>query len=190
MSSKTHTEEFISQYEKIGHEVENMLNDLTEEQINWKPSQKEWSVGECIQHLNITLKEYLPNLEAAVNDADQMEFAMKDPLKYSLMGRFLRKMDPPVKLKLKSPKMFKPEKSNLNVSELLKDYKVLHEQLLNFIKKSELIDLNKTKFPSPVTSLIKVRAGEYFEFTAAHERRHLWQAKKVMEREGFPPGRN
>jgi phage host-nuclease inhibitor protein Gam len=186
VQGKTHTEDFISQFDKIGREVEDLLTSLNNEQVNWKPSPKSWSVAECIKHLNKTLEEYLPNLEKTVNDAEQKDFVVKDPIKFTITGRFFKSFEPPYKLKLKTPKIFKPEVSFIEKEKLLNDYKSLHEKLIQLIKKSELTDLNRTKLSSPVTSLIKVRLGEYFVFTASHERRHLWQAKKVLERGNFP----
>jgi hypothetical protein len=37
-----------------------------------------------------------------------------------------------------------------------------------------------------VTRLVKISLGQVFPFIAAHERRHLWQARRVREDANFP----
>ena len=54
------------------------------------------------------------------------------------------------------------------------------------LRKAAGIDLNGTRFVNPFLSLIRFSMGSGFQIIAAHERRHLWQAKQVRGRAGFP----
>jgi hypothetical protein len=48
------------------------------------------------------------------------------------------------------------------------------------------LDLKKIKISSPVNGFITYSLSDCFEIITYHEVRHLNQAKKVMETEGFP----
>ena len=47
-------------------EAEALVKPLTHEQFNWKPSSEEWSVAECIEHLNKSGQAYEPAFEQAL----------------------------------------------------------------------------------------------------------------------------
>jgi len=48
------------------------------------------------------------------------------------------------------------------------------------------IDLSRSCVRSPLASWIRIPLGSAFASMAAHERRHLWQARKITEMAGFP----
>src|SRR5438270_12876252 len=41
---------------------------LTTLQLNWKPSQGAWSVGQCLEHLRAANEVYLPAISASLSD--------------------------------------------------------------------------------------------------------------------------
>src|SRR5258707_14504557 len=45
-----------------------LVDELTEEQLNWQPAPGSWSVGQCLEHLCITNEAYLPPISVAVNE--------------------------------------------------------------------------------------------------------------------------
>ena len=46
-------------------DAEGLVGDLNEEQLLWRPAPNQWSVGECLEHLNITHRQWLPLMEDA-----------------------------------------------------------------------------------------------------------------------------
>jgi hypothetical protein len=50
------------------------------------------------------------------------------------------------------------------------------------------LDFGRVKVRSPFVPLLRVDLESAFLVVAAHERRHLWQARRVTEEEGFPAG--
>ena len=53
---------FISDTESVIKDFEK-FKILSEDQINWKPSQEKWSIAECVDHLVVTNKLYLKEFE-------------------------------------------------------------------------------------------------------------------------------
>ena len=48
------------------------------------------------------------------------------------------------------------------------------------------LDLGRIRFGTPVLSLARVTMAEAFEMPALHEPRHLAQAERVKQAEGYP----
>ena len=46
--------EIISELETISTDTQKTFGGLAAEQINWKPSETGWSVGQCFEHLKKT----------------------------------------------------------------------------------------------------------------------------------------
>ena len=47
----------------VAEETTRAFNQLSAEQINWKPSEAEWSVGQCFDHLIISNHPYFRIIE-------------------------------------------------------------------------------------------------------------------------------
>jgi hypothetical protein len=55
----------------------------------------------------------------------------------------------------------------------------MQDQILDCLEQANGIDLSRVKVSNPVTNLFKLSVGQEFAFTAAHERRHVWQAQQI-----------
>jgi hypothetical protein len=62
----------------------------------------------------------------------------------------------------------------------------LQEEFLLCIEAANGIDLSRTKVNNPVTRWFRLSLGQELAFNAAHERRHLWQARQVTQERDFP----
>jgi len=91
----------------------NNFSYLSENQLNWKPSSENWSVGECINHLLTTNKLYLDKIEKIMNLSPSE--SEKDYLySQSFMGKMITKAVDPVNVKkFKTFKVFLPDKSTV-----------------------------------------------------------------------------
>ncbi|MEJ7615904.1 MAG: DinB family protein [Pyrinomonadaceae bacterium] len=45
------------------------MGGLSARQLNWKPSPEQWSIGQCLDHLMNTNKQYFPLIEKLVAGA-------------------------------------------------------------------------------------------------------------------------
>ena len=59
-------ERLLYQNEVIVMDARGLVTDLTDDQFNWAPDAKRWSVGQCLEHLNITYGKWLPHFEETV----------------------------------------------------------------------------------------------------------------------------
>jgi len=48
------------------------------------------------------------------------------------------------------------------------------------------LDFNRVRFRNPFVPLLRFTVGTGLMIINAHDRRHLWQAQRVKEFEGYP----
>ncbi|MDC1211902.1 DinB family protein [bacterium] len=155
------------------------LSQLTESQLNWKPSPERWSVLECIEHLNRYAEFYNPEITARLAKAKPSKTGR---FKSSLLGEyFSQSMLPKEKLnKMKTFAVMNPDQAKLDPS-VIGQFQQYQKELLDLLSKSREVDLQKTKTSISISKIIKLRLGDTFRVLIYHNQRHLTQAEKVEE---------
>jgi hypothetical protein len=86
---------------------------------------------------------------------------------------------------LTAPKVFRPAESS-DIDQPLEKFLKQQDRFIEFVRKTEGVDYNKTKLRSPVTPLMRYSLADAFVVTVVHGWRHLGQARRVRETPGFP----
>ena len=94
-------------------------------------------------------------------------------------------MEPPPKRRMRTFPILTPPATILARDEVLRTFAASRDRLLERVRAAGGLDLKRAIVVSPVSRLIRMPLGGYLEFLAAHDRRHLWQAKQVREAPGF-----
>lgn len=163
------TKQIINQVEKLKENDSQMLA--------WKETPVSWSILECLEHLNLYGDFYLPQIKHKIKNSNTKTEA---EFKSGILGNYFAKSMLP-KEKLNKMKTFK-DKNPLN-AKLDKSVidKFIHQQieLLDLLNKSREISLNKVKIEISISSLIKLKLGDTFQFFINHIIRHLHQIEKI-----------
>lgn len=180
-----------NEFRATGVEAEALAAGLTPAQLWWRPEPDRWSVGECLDHLVRTGEAYLEVLDDAIGEGRRRELFAEPPYRRSLMGRFLIwTLEPPPRLKVPSPEIIRPRLPGGGeaLSDPLPRFLALRARLGERLEAAEGLDLGRIGMPSPFFSWMRFDLGSAFRIVAAHERRHLWQATKIVDERGFPAG--
>jgi hypothetical protein len=160
---------------------------LSAEQINWRPGPGRWSVAECLQHLGVSAQEYETRILAAARTARARALFSSAPSRFSwLTRRVIQEMEPPPRSRQRSPRRFRPPAESLEPTEILARVEATARTWDQCLTESADLDLVRVKVRSPAVPLLRFRLGALFAIIAAHERRHLWQAREVCGSPGFP----
>lgn len=182
--AKQHLSECIASLEELEKEVRILLNKLSLEQLNWKPSPKAWSVAECIAHLLIVFEKYEPAVNQALLKATHQEESKF--YKPTLLGKiFLNFVKPNHKVKIPAPSALRPTQSHYDLDIVKKYFAYLHK-VKEFMQASKGKNLNKIKIPSSVSKLIRFNLGDYFKIEVWHNLRHFQQILRVCNEPDFP----
>ncbi len=179
-------QEYRRQFEVIQSDAQNLLCGLSESQFIWQSNLYQWSIGHCINHLIVTGRDSLGNLQNAIIEARAKELFSQGPFKYrSIEKWFVRQMEPPVRVKMKAPKAYAPT-LECSSYELIHDFFLVQEEFLRCIEEARGIDLSKAKVWNPVSKWVRFSLGQEIALNAAHNRRHLWQVREITMSKGFP----
>ncbi len=174
------------QLEEFEEEVLELTEALSDAQLLWRPSANGWSIAECLDHLNVTGFELLPRVDRAIADTQRQGHRREGPLKPRWRARiFAHMMEPPARLRAKAPEIFLPrwpEEPRKVVRELVD----LQGELIKRLHEADGLDLSSAQIASPAARFIKLSLGEWLLVTVAHQRRHLWQARQLLEDPAFP----
>jgi DinB family protein len=177
----------ISETEKNSEAARALTSDLSETQLNWKPSAERWSIAQCLEHLAITSSKFDAYFSAALDRAREKWPVTNGPIyKPSMVGGWLAKqVNPEGGRNFPAPKVFRPSDSS-GIHGSLRMFLAQQARFLDFVRQSAGIDYNKTRLRSPVTPLMRYSLADAFVITVLHGRRHLAQARRVREMPEFP----
>ena len=149
---------------------------ISPENMLQRPSNHGWSMGECIEHLAITTRNYLELADKAFLNAPRAA----GPYKKDFTGRLLAwYLDPPYRRKDKTLPAYEPPK--LTAERVLPDFLASQEQLLARLEQANGLALDQIKVRSSFNEKIAYNLYSFFCILAAHQRRHLWQADNVRK---------
>jgi hypothetical protein len=170
----------------IDVEARHLVADLDDDQANWQPDDgRAWSIAQCFDHVAITTRSYVaPMTEAAVL-ARARGYERGGPIAPGLFGGwFARVMEPPPRQRVPAPQSIQPA-ARREKEEALEAFLAAQREVEDLLRASADIDTN-VRFRNPFIPLVRFRLGAGFLITAAHARRHLWQARRVRESPAFP----
>jgi DinB superfamily len=169
------------QLNAIDSDLTALLAGLTSEQAAWRPSTAAWSVAECLDHLAVTNRIYLAAMQQAATHARDQGKLRKGPATPGRFGAwFIRSLEPPVKPRRgwKAPKAIRPRPSP-DLAEAAADFYASQQHVRAFLNANADLDLTGILFPNPLMPVIRFSLATGLNNIAAHERRHLWQARQV-----------
>ncbi|HEY6508455.1 MAG TPA: DinB family protein [Vicinamibacterales bacterium] len=183
-------EAFRQEFDAVAADAGGLLAPLSDAQFYWSPSPERWSVAQCVEHLNVTARNYLPMLDDAIASAKRWGVYGNGPFNYGWLGPwFVRTMDPPVRRRFKAPPIFQPTtqaappRKRTDIEAAFRGYQV---QFVDRLRQANGVDLAKARVRSPASKWLRLPLGSAFALMAAHERRHLWQARQLLARPDYP----
>jgi hypothetical protein len=146
-----------------------------------------WNVAECLDHLAITNRVYLRAMEVAAVRAHRQQRTRRGPATPGWVGRcFLNAVEPPaslestVKRRFKAPAIIRPRNAPA-LSDALSDFLASQAEVRTFLRSYADIDLAGVHFRNPLVPGIRFSLATGLHVIAAHERRHIWQARRVQQ---------
>jgi len=157
---------------------------LPPETLAAKPSPEQWSAAQCLEHLNIYGRYYLPAIEKAIQEAKRKGSSATDSFTSGWLGDYFAKLMRPkpggqLKSKMKAPKNAVPA-ANPDPRAMLAEFIDQQETLLKLLSAATAVNLNQVRIPISIAPWLRLKLGDTFLFLTAHIERHLLQAERAF----------
>lgn len=177
----------IEAHENAVETLDQLVAGLSDEQINWKPEPKTWSIAECIDHLNQGLATYVPRMTPKIEKAHAKGKTGAAPYgRGTFTGRFIVNFLKKPSKKAPAPKAFKPSASVFEVGDVTDRFRENTRRFIALAEQADGLPLGKIKMGTPVSPMLRVSLAQAFELHTLHTPRHLGQAQRVKDHDDFP----
>lgn len=164
-----------------------LARDLNAGQLNWRPAEHAWSVGQCLEHLYFANEVYLPPI------ADALEGRPASPVQEITPGWagrwFIRTyIDPSTqRTRGRAPGKIAPAR-DIDAA-VLDRFLRSNDVARDLVRRASAYDVNRIRFVNPFVPLVRFTVGTGLEIVWRHQRRHLLQAERIRQESGFPRSR-
>ncbi len=156
------------------------LIDLPKDKLTIKPSAEEWSILECIDHMNKATELYIDQIEEKI---DHLRPSRKEQFKKTWLANKFTKMLAPteqgeIKSKMKTLAGFVPHSNpdTTVVGRFLNNC----DRIEKILKKANNNDLRSFKVTTALGPILKFYIGDALDFILTHNQRHVIQVKNTL----------
>jgi len=177
---------FRAQFEQLSTEADVLVAPLSDQQFTWQPAPDIWSVSLCLDHLNVTARQYLPLMDDGIAEAVRRGLYGRGPYAYNWIGRMIvYSMQPTTRIRTRAPVAFRPTPGRSR-HDVMAAFRAFQVQYIDRLHQANGLDLARARVTSPVVRWVRMPLGSSFAAMLAHERRHLEQARRVISADGLP----
>ncbi|HJQ11004.1 MAG TPA: DinB family protein [Gemmatimonadaceae bacterium] len=174
----------VDSLEAAQGKLRTLSDNVSDTQWNRHPATDAWSAADCVEHLNLTSRAYVPLLREAIASARLMKAPPARNYRMDLPGRFLAFMMRPMKHigkfkigRVKTTGPFTPRGGQPR-DQLLSDFVRLQSDLISLTRSADGLPIDRVKIQSPFGNM-RYNAYSALEIVAQHEHRHLQQAEEA-----------
>ena len=175
----------VQSLESAQSHLRRLTDTLPDPDWNRKPAADRWSAAECVEHLNLTSRAYIPLLRDAVARAGEVRRAPKTHYRHDALGWFLSKMFGPLRhlgkirlVRVKTTPAFEP-KPGRSRTEILSDFVRLQAALISLVRSADGLPIDDVKIISPFGGRMRYGAYSALVIVSRHQHRHLEQAEEA-----------
>ena len=187
MSPRPEIDELLAQTEAAREDARSLCGGLSAEQLLWRPAPGAWGIAECLDHLVRSGGWFVKQAGHGLADARARGLRAEGPFRLPWLDRLaVRVLEPPVRaLRVRAPSGSAPP-ADLDPRSAVAAFVQLQDALAARVRECDGWDLRRARTRSPWHSAIQLSLGGLLQVTLAHERRHLWQARRVRQGPDFP----
>lgn len=177
--------ELRSQFRQIADRASAAFGEMDEAVLVRRPVPERWSAAENLMHLNLSVDQFFPIWREALTG---MARTPRDNYRLDFWGRVvIWLLEPPPRFRLASAPKAAPVSAQDPPGVALREFLTRQEQMLEMLDAAVGLALDEVKMRSPFDSRVRYSIWSSFCVTAAHERRHLWQAERALAAMGQWP---
>ena len=148
------------------------------DETSWatRPAPTEWSASDCLVHLNLTSRAFVPLLRDALAEGRGRGGTPRCHM--DLMGSLVW-WAAPLRVPVKTTEPFVPPGPERRPA-VLEEFDALQEQMMRFVEDADGLDLVALRIVSPFDARLRYNVYSALRIIAAHQRLHLSQAERAV----------
>lgn len=158
------------------------LRSLSTEQLNRRPGIEKWSVGQCLEHLNIISGYYLPSIKAQLQLARARGSTARPRVRSGWLGRrFTESARQNLELSdiFKVRKQYAPTGVRLT-GTVVEAFTRQLDELLRLLLLARQVDAGTVRIPNPMYPWLRLRLTDVLERLVASFERYVRQAEQAV----------
>jgi hypothetical protein len=178
--------DLIAEARALGAEIEGRFGGLSPAQLNWRPNEKEWSIGYCVEHVIIVNTGYFAPIRQILAGTKPKTFWERLPLLPGLFGSFLiRALEPGAKGYVPAPKTFLPSSTDIS-GDIVARFAAQQRELLDLMERCRSLDAAQIIVTSPAADFVTYSLIDAYRIIVVHLQHHLHQTSKLLAMPEFP----
>lgn len=170
------------QFDSIRNDVEDFAGMLTPSQLEWRPDASAWSIAECVEHLNDSTAQDVARLTGLIAVARAVSRGSLAPYRRHHSAPTLALHESPRQALAASTAALTPP--IVDATTVTARFLGLNRSLVRIIDTA--VDASADGPPHDTRLLLIDLVGHVLQLNALHHWRFILQARRVMERPGFP----
>ena len=170
-----------AEFGAVSEDARRLAAEFTPRELSQPPAPGAWSAADNLMHLAMASQALVPRMTRTLGKLADAGKRTDGRSRADWLGRlYARWLEPPVRLKVSAPKPFVPP-VGMASEDALRTFLAEQDRVLALVEQSVGLDLAARKVPSPASRYVKYNVYSAFRIVTAHERRHLWQARRAAQ---------
>lgn len=180
MTGAVQLERIVGELAAMRRRARHIAAPLGHELWSARPAPDEWSVAECVLHLNLTARAFVPLIRDAIGAGRERKLLGAGPYRRDPIGWFVGWInEAPIHLPIKTTAPFVPPAVE-SMDRTLDAFDALGAELIAHVRDACGLDLGRLRVTSPFDGRLAYNLYACFRIIPAHERLHLAQAERVI----------
>ncbi len=164
-------------------------SEFSARELSLAPAAGGWSAADNLMHLTLASQSLIPRMAKTLGKLADAGRRTERATRADWIGRlYAWLLEPPVFFRAKAPRPFVPPAGTTS-ADALPAFLAAQQGVRALVAQSAGLDLAARKVPSAISRSIRYNVYSAFRVLVAHERRHLWQARRAAEAvRGKPDG--
>lgn len=178
-------EQITTDLKQVANDVQASFGGLSSEQLNHKAEIMSWSVAQCLEHIIKTNELFYPEFDKLATGTRKNSFIESYSPLSGFFGRFLIKAVSEDSKKSKAPSNAIVPPSKVS-DDIVNRFAIHIDEVNRRVESCAGADRQKTVVTSPFLMFATYTLDDAYTAMVEHTRRHVRQAKRVMETDRFP----
>ena len=172
----------------IARDAQDLFGGLSARQLNWRPDETRWGVAQCLDHLLTANRLMLQAARAALDGSQPRTIWQRLPVLPGVAGRLMiRSLTPSATRKLPAPASARPVFTEI-AADVVQRFADQQREAAAWLDRLDDERASRAIMTSPFVRVVTYSVMDGCRLIAAHDRRHMEQARRVMAMPEFPAG--